>query len=382
MPASSSSQTSPASNQQLSTVIPPSEASHALCGRSVSDSIQITLPVVQEAVGVIPIAGPPLKAAISGLLAVLQVIDRCTQNSKALDDLTGRLRDLSCHMANAPIARTHFEESRRQGLIKMLGETAIKLNEMRSRNRGSVLLTQEIAGCSSKINEYLSEITVFSQMQLQTELHDVTALIQTQLMQTQSIMQFVMALDATHLPATIAPGYVIMVDATGREHNMLLDQCSSFDRLLAFLPGILHQCRPDEAEIQQWYIDKGQYDIVIDDGTNVTQLTRESDVWSTIQPGTKIVMRIITAEVVRSFSARCRCRCGKWNDVKVDGATLMDALVHGYSITCGYCWRRFQITGTQEEEDRSWQGRRSQRRYDRRMNVAESLIRNFVVKHV
>lgn len=201
---------------------------------------------------------------------------------------------------------------------------------MRSRMRGSILLTQEIAGCSSKINEYLSEITALSQMQLQT---DVTTLGQTQQTQFESIMQVLMALDARHLPTTIAPGYVIMVDATGREHNMLLDQCSSVDRLLAFLPGILHQCRPDEAEIQQWYIDKGQYDIVIDDGTNVTQLTRESDVWSTIQPGTKIIMRIITVEVVRIFSARCRCRCGKWNDVEVDGATLMDALVHGCSIT-------------------------------------------------
>ncbi|KAI5996542.1 hypothetical protein F5J12DRAFT_852938 [Pisolithus orientalis] len=216
-------------------------------------------------------------------------------------------------------------------------------------------------------------------MQLQT---DVTTLGQTQQTQFESIMQVLMALDARHLPTTIAPGYVIMVDATGREHNMLLDQCSSVDRLLAFLPGILHQCRPDEAEIQQWYIDKGQYDIVIDDGTNVTQLTRESDVWSTIQPGTKIIMRIITVEVVRIFSARCRCRCGKWNDVEVDGATLMDALVHGCSITCRYCSRRFQITGTQEQDVRSWQGRISQLSDDGRMEVAESLIHNFVVKHV
>ncbi|KAI6155948.1 hypothetical protein BKA82DRAFT_245764 [Pisolithus tinctorius] len=270
------------------------------------------LPVVQEVAGVIPIAGAPLKAAIGGLLAVLQLIDRCTQNT------------------NAPTAQTPDEEDRRKRLIKMLEDTTSTLGEMRSVMRGSPALAQEIAGCSSKIDEYIGETTLVYLMQQQT---DITTIMHTQQTQFQSIMQVLKTLYSRQLPTDITSATVTMVDATGREHRMLLDQCSSFDRLVTFLPGILHQCRPDEAEIQQWYIDQGQYDIVIDDGTNVTQLTRESDVWSTIQPGTKMVMRIITAEVVRSFSARCRCRCGKWNDIKVDGATLVDALVHGCTIT-------------------------------------------------
>ncbi|KAI6014248.1 hypothetical protein PISMIDRAFT_643701, partial [Pisolithus microcarpus 441] len=96
---------------------------------------------------------------------------------------------------------------------------------------------------------------------------------------------------------------------------------------------ILSKCRLDKAHIQQWYIDRGQYDFVIDDGTNMTQLMRESGIWSTIEPGTKIVMRVITTEVSRMLSARYQCYCGTWNEVKVDQATVVNALKDGFTIT-------------------------------------------------
>ena len=59
------------------------------------------------------------------------------------------------------------------------------------------------------------------------------------------------------------------------------------------------QCRLDEAEIQSWYIEKGQYDFVIYDrnDSDVMELTRKSDIWSKMEPGTRIVMRIINEEV-------------------------------------------------------------------------------------
>lgn len=151
---------SPALDQQLSAVVPSSKTSHILSSRNVSDAIQITLPVVQAAVEAIPVACAPLKVAISGLLAVLQVIDRRIQNREDLDCLTRRLYNLSCHMANAPATRTPSEEASRRTLIKVLEDTTIKLSDMRSRICGSALLTQDLAGCSSKINGYLLEFTV------------------------------------------------------------------------------------------------------------------------------------------------------------------------------------------------------------------------------
>ncbi|KIN97437.1 hypothetical protein M404DRAFT_1006089 [Pisolithus tinctorius Marx 270] len=99
------------------------------------------------------------------------------------------------------------------------------------------------------------------------------------------------------------------------------------------LPGLLHQGRPDEAEVQRWYIDKGQYDFVLDDGTSVTQLTSDNDLRSRVQAGTKIVMRAVIGEVDSSFSAEYRCHCRTWNCLKTYTATLSDALAHGCCVT-------------------------------------------------
>ncbi|KAG2739604.1 hypothetical protein P692DRAFT_20755209 [Suillus brevipes Sb2] len=50
------------------------------------------------------------------------------------------------------------------------------------------------------------------------------------------------------------------------------------------------------------YIEDGEYDLCIDEGTQVTPLT--SNRWSSIEPGTKIVMRIIIQQVLSSLGAR------------------------------------------------------------------------------
>ena len=130
------------------------------------------------------------------------------------------------------------------------------------------------------------------------------------------------------LPTGISCGYAILVDATGREHTMLLDQCRYFDvrihnisiyvstkfnrlfqQLDAMLPVMLSQCRPDEAEIQRWYIERKEYDFVVYNKTNsdVIWLTRESDIWSNMTSGARIVMRVITEEeeVGRRFYCDC-----------------------------------------------------------------------------
>jgi hypothetical protein len=45
-----------------------------------------------------------------------------------------------------------------------------------------------------------------------------------------------------------------------------------------------------EARIQRRYIDEGKYDLCIDKGTQVIPLTSRK--WSSIEPGTNIVMRV------------------------------------------------------------------------------------------
>ncbi|KAI6015204.1 hypothetical protein F5J12DRAFT_970065 [Pisolithus orientalis] len=411
--ASHTFQVAPAPDQRLSTHVSSSKTPPGLCFRDVSDITQITLPVVQAAMEAIPVAGAPLKAAIGGLLTVLQLIDKRAQNTDDLSTLTRLLYDLSRHLLDAPAARIPREEERRRMLKCKLEGSAHKLSKMRSRTIvGSPSLAAEIAGCSNEILSYLSLYQVMlrargdifiqsfltyslspspslslvqfsSQMDIQAGMDHLIALGESQLTESQGVERILMILEAGQsLPVAMTSSCVILVDATEQEHNMLLDQCSSFDQLCAFLPGILTQCPPDKAEIQQWYIKRGQYDFVIDDSTNITQLTSGSNAWSTIQPGTKIVMRIITTEVVRRFSARHRCRCGTWNDVEVDDATLLDAFAHGCTITCRHCQRRFQIMGTKRDKVRSQRGETLQTRDDGPMVEANSLIRNFLVKQV
>ncbi|KAI6125118.1 hypothetical protein EDD16DRAFT_1560147 [Pisolithus croceorrhizus] len=371
---------SPALDPQPLTVVSPPRTSHATSSRNISDAIQMTLPVVQAVAEAIPVAGAPLKAAISGLLAVLQVKDRYVQNREDLNDLTYRLYNLSCHIANVPTAQSPFEEANRHVLIKVLEDTAVKLSKMQSCIPGSASLTMDIARCSNKINDYLIEFMALSQMQLHTNFYHNAACLQTQLKEIRSIM---IARDVAHPSPTMATGCVIVVDATGREHNMLLDQCSSLDRLLAFLPGMLHQCQPDEAQIQQWCIDRGQYDFVIDNGINITRLTRDSDFWLAIEPGTKIIMRVITTEVVRRFTPRYRCRCGTWNYFEVEEAVVLHALEYGVIITCCHCQQQIQITGSKRERAMIKQGQRSQvNDNDGSVVEAKGLIHNFLTKQV
>ena len=100
----------------------------------VSDTAQLTLDIVQDIVGPIQVAGGPLKAAISGLLKILQTIDVSThlttrivpslndlqrhrQNRATIASLRRRLHRLSSYLCNAPSAHDSSEESRREGLI-------------------------------------------------------------------------------------------------------------------------------------------------------------------------------------------------------------------------------------------------------------------------
>ena len=52
-----------------------SSAQSESCWRQASDMAQTSLPLLQTAAGAIPLAGPPIQAAVSGLLMILQNID-------------------------------------------------------------------------------------------------------------------------------------------------------------------------------------------------------------------------------------------------------------------------------------------------------------------
>jgi hypothetical protein len=316
----------------------PRESSVVSVYRNTSDTAQAFLPPVQAVADVIPGVGGIIKGVIGGILSTLQLVDRYIRNKDDMEELTQRLHRLLRLIDDAPVARTTSEETMRQWLLSALETDQSQLDIMEKRIRGSPSLTQDIAGCVTRIHNHLSQYTAFSVMNLQNDMYEVKTsmekMVESHARQIQAFDSFMATGGAGRLPAGISRGHAVLIDATGREHVMLLEQCRYFDQLDAMLCAMLFQCRPDEAEIQRWYIERKQYDFVIDDGTDVIQLTRESDIWSHLESGTRIVMRvIIEEEVAPTMTAIYKCPCGTPNTVTVSVEDLTAALQCGFTIT-------------------------------------------------
>ena len=98
----------------------------------VGDVFQLAIPVVQAVVGVIPVVGTPLGAAVNSLLQIIQAIDvghmfcimaflliasqTTKRNKAALGDLASRLHRLLEFLSHEPEPRGELEASRRTAL--------------------------------------------------------------------------------------------------------------------------------------------------------------------------------------------------------------------------------------------------------------------------
>ncbi|KAG1735646.1 uncharacterized protein EDB91DRAFT_558422 [Suillus paluster] len=302
--------------------------------REASDMAQFALPFVQAFADVIPLVGAPTKAAIGGLLEVLQAID--VRACADLDSLKLRLHQLGHHLCNAPPPRDPLEQSRRDSIVRVLEETSAQLTKLhKCRRLVYASVTQVIARCSTAIDRYLLECLWTSQMQSQNDIREMKDLIiRTQFSVGPSPMQSI---------GTFALSCVTLVDATGHEHPVLVNFCTSFQQLNDMLQ-VLFKRESIEARIQRRYIEEGHYYLCIDEGTEVTRLT--SDEWSTIEAGTKIVMRvIIEQQMTSSLGVSYKCHfCGAENHLGLGSIMYSLRRRAGCSIDCRECKRRFQIS--------------------------------------
>ncbi|KAG2343467.1 hypothetical protein BDR05DRAFT_1000081 [Suillus weaverae] len=318
--------------------------------REASDIAQVALPLVQAFTGVIPLVGAPIHAVIGGLLGILQVIDRCDQNKAALDDLTSRLYRLYYHLCNAPPALDPLEHSRRDFLARKLQDTSARLRKLQKRRFVYTSVTQAIAGCLTEIDRDLMEFSVVfysleiaciysllygqwsSQMQMQHEIHELHMILRGRQEGPQNVGQ------------SFALG-VTLVDATGHHHSIPVNFCTSYQQLNNML-RVLFQRNAIEAQIQGRYIEEGKYDLCIDEGTQVTPLTNHE--WSSIEPGTTIVMRVTIQQMTSSGSdVDYKCRfCGAVNRLDVRSVKYQSRSQRRTvcSTDCRECKRRFQIT--------------------------------------
>ncbi|KAG1758302.1 hypothetical protein EDD22DRAFT_972243 [Suillus occidentalis] len=245
--------------------------------REASDMAQVALPFVQGVAGSIPLVGAPMQAAISGLLTGLQAIDRRSQNKSDLDALTSRLNRLCLNLCNAPPARDPAEQYRRDSFVRMLQGTSARVATLHERRLASTPVTQAIAGCFMDIDRYLADYLWSFQIQSQHDIQEKLMILQRQikdqnklLITNQSLMvrlQFSMGPSASPVATTL--GCVTLVDATGHHHDIPMNFCTSYQQLNNML-RVLFDRDTIEAQLQRRYIEKGEYDLCIDEGMQVT----------------------------------------------------------------------------------------------------------------
>ncbi|KAG1719719.1 hypothetical protein EDB19DRAFT_2044983 [Suillus lakei] len=357
--------------------------------REALDITQLTLPFLQALTGVIPIVGGPMKAAIGGLLAILQTIDIHNQNKTDLDGLRTRLNRLSHYLCNAPPARGPLEEFRRDAFVSMLQGTLDQLTMLHTRCAAYTSITQVIAGCSSEIDRYLWECSWSSQMQNQNDMHQMQEEQQRVREELQRIRE-----DQQRLPTTIQSlfirssvgptstrtvtlGFVTLVDATGGSHPIPMSVCDSFERFKRMLQLLFEHNTP-QAQIQRQYMEKEQYELCIDDDQKTTRLT--SHEWPSIEVGTKIVMNVI---IKKQIPSGVYYECPFCRDVNhVNVGPVMDSLERqaGCSIDCRKCKQRFQISRGHSSAKRGTRSADNDSDFNPTTDAGMHLIRNLHVQ--
>lgn len=86
--------------------------------------------------------------------------------------------------------------------------------------------------------------------------------------------------------------------------------------------ALLFEGEKVEARIQRQYMERDMYDLCIDDGLQVVPLKGQED-WSRVQPGRKIVLRVILTRSQRTNVRRYKCPgCGAWNMAETDTSSI------------------------------------------------------------
>ncbi|KAG2129353.1 hypothetical protein BD769DRAFT_1667303 [Suillus cothurnatus] len=304
--------------------------------RKASDMAQTVLPFVQGVAGAIPVAGPPIQATISGLLTILQAIDRRTQNKGDFDRLESRLHRLNLYLCNAPTAQDPSEPYRRDSVIRMLQDISAHVTQLYNRGFGYTPITQAIAGCSNEIDRYLADYSVVfsslkifsSQMQSQHVIYEMQKTLERQ----EEFLRSVFLPGQSSVGPMVKLGFVKLVDATDHLHAIPMDVCDSFERFNEQLQ-LLFKCNSDEARIQRQYMEEGRFDLCIDDDKQVTRLT--SHEWPSITAGTTIVMRVIFERRTSSSRDDYHCHfCGAVNNIDI--GAILHSLLH--QAGCSINW--------------------------------------------
>ncbi|KAI6013027.1 hypothetical protein EDC04DRAFT_721177 [Pisolithus marmoratus] len=282
------------------------------------DVIQLVSPLVQGTAGAIPVAGSPLKAAVDGLLYIIQIIDTKNRNKADLDKLASRLQQLFDILLQQPEPLDEKEAKRREALTKRLNDTSLNLMAMQGC-RGFKFaynsVTKDIAGYIADVDRVVLDYLLGNQVR---------------------------TLSRVELLLASPRGCAILIDAMGHEHNVALEYCTSLRQLEKMLEVVLTSQRRG-ASVQRRYLESGKFDLCIDDGQRVVQLSSGSNEWPNIEAGTKIVMRVVFEQAKFFTPAHYTCHlCGTPNNLSPPFG--FEGWLTDGSVDCHACKGRFQIS--------------------------------------
>jgi ribosomal protein L37AE/L43A len=137
----------------------------------------------------------------------------------------------------------------------------------------------------------------------------------------------------SNIPRTISVGFIYIMDATGRQHELTMNMARSFDQFNKAL-RILFELGSPQDRLLVKYTNIGAYDLTIDDGREQRQLTNQEEWSNAVQRGTTIVMRVVMVQQTNEKKYKCPF-CAFWNWQEEGNGQLID---------CCSCKRCFHIT--------------------------------------
>ncbi|KDR84604.1 hypothetical protein GALMADRAFT_237493 [Galerina marginata CBS 339.88] len=333
---------SPDSPSELahSTYIRPAETSlNDSWSRQAFQVANVGLSIISPLVGAVPVVGSPAKAAIDGLLVVLNAIDQIGQNKQDVQNLRSKLHRLANQISVIPAAGSDFGTSR-DCLTRRLNETTKKLRVLCDRPRFHyVSVAKEIKQCSQDVDSHLLEFSALNNMQLVSYAEKNDKRVEGMARQIESMAMTLQATRALtqQMLLKLSTGFIELQDATGRSHPIPMDMARSLRQFSAAMSAVFDS-KTAQGSLLLRYMGTREYILSITNGDGqVHQITNEED-WLRLQPGTTVTMSIILVKDGTRYREYLCPFCKVWNDVVEQP--------NGSSLDCLGCRRQFQITVT------------------------------------
>jgi hypothetical protein len=253
---------------------------------------------------------------------VLDGIHQKDQNKENAAHLIQRLYHLEVTISEVPPA-TGSAQRQRDELAAKLDAVSGRLKELQlDAILGSADVAQSILDCIREIDSHLFDHMALSQMRTENDMQ---------------AMREIFCDNQGQLPTPVHQGIIYVMDAAGREHQLLVSHCKSREAFMRFLECDFKSGKKDR--ILRHFMGQGAYDLFIEDGTITTQL----DGWSRIRPGMRIIMSIVLENSLFGDDYKCP-RCKIWNNHKEENDGWID---------CVGCPGRFQITNANRKRNKT-----------------------------